>query len=76
MGISRGKRSTGSTAGRTGSTGIQIAQILPNGDICFAGRKLAFRAPSNTESLRDGLNTFIMMMAHRRGKQSGYFQPL
>jgi len=74
MRISRSKRST-----TTGSNGIPIAQILPNGEICFAGRKLPFRVPSNednAENLREALNTFIMLMAHRRGKNSHHFQSL
>ena len=59
--------------------GKPIAQILPNGNICFAGHKLPFRAPSNedkAESLREALNTFILLMSHRRGYKSGHFQSL
>lgn len=70
MHLSRGKRSTG-------SNGKEIAQILPNGNICFAGRKLPFRVPSNddnAEILREALNTFIMLMSHMRGKNSAHFQ--
>ena len=70
----RGKRST-----EDEGNGKQIAQILPNGNICFAGRKLPFRAPSNednAESLREALNTFIKLMSHRRGRHSGHFQSL
>ena len=80
-----------STTGRIGSTGSnestgsnqsggkQVAQILPNGNICFAGSKLPIRVPSNednAETLREALNTFIILMAHRRGKDSSYFQSL
>ena len=71
--LSRGKRTTDQRNGK------EIAQILPNGDICFAGLKLPIRAPSNedhAETLREALNTFILLLSHRRGKESGHFQPL
>ena len=70
----RGKRST-----EDEGNGKQIAQILPNGNICFAGRKLPFHAPTNednAESLREALNGFILWMSHRRGHHSGHFQSL
>ena len=70
----RGKRST-----EDEGNGKQIAQILPNGNICFAGRKLPFRVPSNednAESLGEALNGFILWMSHRRGNHSGHLQSL
>ena len=59
--------------------GKEIAQILPNGNICFAGKKLPVRVPSNedkAENLRETLNVFIMLMSHRRGRSTDYFQSL
>ena len=60
------------------SQGKQIAQLLPDGTICFAGKKLPVRIPSNedkAEILREALNTFIMLLNHRRGN-TNYFQSL
>ena len=59
------------------SNGKQIAQILPDGSICFAGHKILKKNEVNDdETLREALNTFILLLSHRRGKSSGYFQPL
>ena len=60
------------------SQGKEIARILPNGNICFAGKKLPVRVPADedkAENLREALNTFIMLMSHRRGN-TNYFQSL
>ena len=59
--------------------GIQIAKILPNREICFAGHNLMFKIPENptrAEELREAINTFILMLSHLRGKPSGYFQTI
>ena len=60
------------------SQGKQIAQLLPDGTICFAGKKLPVRIPSNEDKaakFREALNTIIMSLSHRRGN-SNYFQSL
>ena len=60
------------------SQGKEIARILPNGNICFAGKKLPVRVPADedkAENLREALNTFIMLLNHRRGN-TNYFQSL
>ena len=72
MPVNRRKRST-----NAGGNGIEIAQILNDGTICFAGRKLPIRAPSNAadaEMVREALNTFILLMSHMRGKNAAHFQ--
>ena len=59
--------------------GMQIAKILPNREICFAGHNLMFKIPENptrAEELREAINTFILMLSHLRGKPSGYFQTI
>ena len=51
--------------------GKEIAKILPDGEICFAGRKLPFHAPSderNLEIFSEALNTFIVLISHIRGE--------
>ena len=43
------------------SQGKQIAQLLPDGTICFAGKKLPVRIPSNQDKaakLREALNMY------------------
>ena len=58
---------------------IQIAKILPNREICFAGHNLLFNIPENpteAEEIREAINTFILMLSHLRGKPSGYFQTI
>ena len=69
---SRNKRSTNHRP-------IQIAKILPNREICFAGHNLLFKIPENpteAEIFREAINTFILMLSHLRGKPSGYFQTI
>ena len=44
------------------SQGKQIAQLLPDGTICFAGKKLPVRIPSNQDKaakLREALNRYV-----------------
>ena len=59
--------------------GQTIARIMPEGTICFAGRKLPVGLPSNEDEayiLREALNTFILLMSHRRGQSSDHFRYL
>ena len=63
----RSKRSIEST---------DIATILPNNELCFAGHKLIFKMPENmekAEKFKEALNTFIMMMSHLHGGNSGHY---
>ena len=56
-----------------------IATILPNNEICFAGHKLIFKVPSDlkeAEKVREALNTFILMMSHLHGGHSGYYKTI
>ena len=55
---------------------MDIAQILPNHEVCFAGHKLIFKAPEEevkAENFREALNTFILMLSHLHGGHSGYY---
>ena len=55
---------------------IDIAKILPNHELCFAGHKLIFKVPdgeAKAEKFREALNTFILMMSHLHGGHSGYY---
>ena len=59
------------------STPIEIAKIMPNNDVCFAGRKLKIRMnEENEEQLRAALNTIIMLMSHRHGESGNHFQTI
>ena len=63
----------------TKESSVEIAKILPNGEICFAGQKLIFKAPKDEdklEKLKEALNTFIMMMSHLHGTNSGHYNTL
>ena len=56
-----------------------IVEVMPNRTICFAGRKLKYPMPSETvraEKFREVINTFIMMLSHLRGEESGHFEPI
>ena len=56
-----------------------IAMILPNNEVCLAGHKLIFRVPTEleeAEKFREALNTFIMMMSHLHGGNSGYYNTI
>ena len=56
---------------------LQLFQILANGRICFAGRKLSFDLPSNPrkrQSMLDAINTFIDYLSHRRGLSLGHLR--
>ena len=61
---------------RSSESPMDIAQILPNHEVCFAGHKLIFKAPegeAKAENFREALNTFILMLSHLHGGHSGYY---
>ena len=61
---------------RSSESPMDIAQILPNHEVCFAGHKLIFKAPEEevkAENFREALNTFILMLSHLHGGHSGYY---
>lgn len=56
-----------------------IAMILPNNELCFAGHKLIYKLPTEleeAEKFREALNTFILMMSHLHGGHSGYYNTI
>ena len=61
---------------RSSESPMDIAKILPNHELCFAGHKLIFKVPdgeAKAEKFREALNTFILMMSHLHGGHSGYY---
>ena len=57
----------------------QIAQILPNGNICLAGQMMRSKVPSDPQKAREFIeiiNAFILFLGHVHGQQSGHFLPL
>ena len=74
LSIARKKRSIGKTDGPT-----EIAKILPNGRVCFAGQTLRYRVPRDPQQARNFIgiiNSFILFLSHVHGQQSGHFLPL
>eukprot|EP00093_Oithona_nana_P005755 05755.XXX_275369_276493_1 [CDS] Oithona nana genome sequencing. len=74
LSIARKKRSIEKTDGPT-----EIAKILPNGRVCFAGQTLRYRVPRDPQQARNFIgiiNSFILFLSHVHGQQSGHFLPL
>ena len=74
LSISRKKRSIAKT-----DRPEEIAKILPNGRVCFAGQTLRYRVPRDPQKARNFIgiiNSFILFLSHVHGQQSGHFLPL
>ena len=75
--ISRKKRSLEVTDREDGP--IEIAKVLPNGRVCFAGQTLRFRIPRDPQKARsfiEIINSYILFLSHVHGQKSGHFLPL
>ena len=56
---------------------IQMVEVLEDGKICLAGRKISVFMPSDQphkQNLEHAINTFLDYLSHRRGKSFGHFQ--
>lgn len=57
----------------------EIAQILPNNQICFAGVRLDYKLPrerGNAQNFVDIINAFSQYMSHNQAMRSGTFRRL
>ena len=76
---SREKRSSEASETSETSEAKRIVEIMPNQDICFAGKKLKHPMPSDPEKaeiIREALNTFILMLSHTHGQTSNHFETI